>query len=515
MLFEEILSDSCLVYNLPSIFCRDPCDFASSEALHRKTDMAPLNIAIVGLGQRSRKRAVQAIQNNGGHWRLIAACDTLDVARQAFAHLHPNVPIFEDVLHLVQWHQQVAAIRIDCAYVAVPHHLYSEVVVPLLEANIHVLKEKPAASTPEELEMFQGLGASGSIRLEVASQRRYGIQLGKMKEWIPFVGTIHTVEATRKISVTNLSEGWRAKTALAGGGAMGDVGWHVLDQVLGLVGNGSVPSVTYSKIFHIRAYQGHDCEDSASVMLEIPGASTKGKAHTISAHLIVSRIGHEEIEEIIVTGEDGVLSSNGDEVSLQLYFASGKRSFNVSSSYESGPESDFERMLKAFHAEITLPSPSKTHHQHGSQDMLVTRTLQKIYQAAAPIESALTRTEKKDSQPGRNSNQIKWPIIDANIEQAVVSQLHENISIYGKGGVFELFETEFKVIHSMPTAFPYCTTQEQTLCTRSISQPAYSQGMRFVHAVFNAIACFLLTEFRSSFQYTPFMPLALLRCISV
>lgn len=415
--------------------------------------MAPLNIAIVGLDQRSRNRAVQAIHNNSGLWRLIAACDTLDVARQAFAHLHPNVPIFDDVSQLVQWHQQAATTGIDCAYVAVPHHLYSEVVVPLLEANIHVLKEKPAASTPEELEMFRDLGASRSVRLEVASQRRYGIHLGKMKEWIPFVGTIHTVEATRKISVTNLGEGWRAKTALAGGGAMGDVGWHILDQVLGLVGNGSVPSVAYAKMFHVRAYQGHDCEDSASVILEIPSASINGKTHTISAHLIVSRIGHEEIEDITVTGEDGVLSSSGDEISLQLHFASGKRSFHVSSSYESVPESDFERMLKAFHKEITLPSPSKTYYQHDSQDMLVTRTLRKIYQAATPIESALTGIEQRDGQLRGNTDRTKWPIIDANIEQAVISQLHEDISIYGNGGIFESFETEFKVIHGMPTVF--------------------------------------------------------------
>ena len=224
--------------------------------------MAPLNIAIVGLGQRSRKRAVHAIHKNSGLWCLVAACDTKHEARGAFALLHLTVPIFEDVLHLVQWHQQVTANRIDCAYVAVPHYLYSDVVIPLLEANIHVLKEKPAASTPEELKIFQSLGASSSVTLEIASQRRYGSLLGKMKEWIPFVGTIHTVEATRKISVTNLGDGWRAKSALACGGAMGDVRWHIVDQVLSLVGDGSIPKVAYSKMFHIRAYQGHDCEDT-------------------------------------------------------------------------------------------------------------------------------------------------------------------------------------------------------------------------------------------------------------
>ena len=168
--------------------------------------MARLNIAIVGLGQRSRKRAIQAMRNNSDLWRLVAVCDTKDAAREVFATLYPNVPIFEDVLHLIQWHQQTNDTRIDCAYVAVPHYLHAEIVVPLLETRIHVLKEKPAASTPEQLKHFHSLGIQNSIRVKVASQRRYGTHFGKIKERIPFIGTIHTVEATRKIIVTNLGD---------------------------------------------------------------------------------------------------------------------------------------------------------------------------------------------------------------------------------------------------------------------------------------------------------------------
>lgn len=117
--------------------------------------MVPHNIAIAELGQRTRNRAVEAIHNKGGLWRLVAACDANDAAREAFAPLHPNVLIFEDVLHLVQWRHEVMATRYDYADVAVPRHLHSEIVVPLLEASIHVLKDKPPASTPEELDIFQ------------------------------------------------------------------------------------------------------------------------------------------------------------------------------------------------------------------------------------------------------------------------------------------------------------------------------------------------------------------------
>ena len=122
--------------------------------------MASLDMAIVGLGQRSWMRAIQAFHGHGDLWRLVAVCDTKDAARERFALSYPDVPIFEDVLHLIQWHQQATDNHVDCAYVAVLHYHYFEVVVPLLEASIHVLKEKPAASAPAELNRFQSLGSS-------------------------------------------------------------------------------------------------------------------------------------------------------------------------------------------------------------------------------------------------------------------------------------------------------------------------------------------------------------------
>ena len=207
----------------------------------------------------------------------------------------------------------------------------------------------------------------------------------------------------------------------------------MLDQVLSLVGDGSVPRVAYSRMFRIRTYQGHDCEDSASIMLEISHSDIHGKPHTISARLTVSRIGHKEVEDIIITGEDGVISSTGDDISLQLNLASGKRNFNASASFDSIVKPDFERMPKAFYAEVNLPSPSKQYYQHGLLDMLVTRTLQNIYRSVAPaslerpelMQGAFTSSVQHCCQPKLNRYRTRWPMINADIEQIVIKQLHE------------------------------------------------------------------------------------------
>jgi perosamine synthetase len=41
----------------------------------------------------------------------------------------------------------------------------------------------------------------------------------------------------------------------------------------------------------------------------------------------------------------------------------------------------------------------------------------------------------------------RWPVLDSEVEEAVVAQLHSSISIYDRSGVIETFETEFAKMH--------------------------------------------------------------------
>ena len=97
------------------------------------------------------------------------------------------------------------------------------VVPTLLQEGIHVLKEKPAGTTSAELEMFQDLARLNEARLVTASQSRYGTRLGQLSQWVPLIGKILLIEGTRKISVPDLGQGWRASKQLAGGGAVHDL----------------------------------------------------------------------------------------------------------------------------------------------------------------------------------------------------------------------------------------------------------------------------------------------------
>lgn len=67
-----------------------------------------------------------------------------------------------------------------------------------------------------------------------------------MKDWICHIGDIHSIEGKGKICVFNFAEGWPAKAALAGGGAMADIGWHLLDM---MIRSSAQPWISYSYFF--------------------------------------------------------------------------------------------------------------------------------------------------------------------------------------------------------------------------------------------------------------------------
>ncbi|KAL8741212.1 MAG: hypothetical protein Q9190_006159 [Brigantiaea leucoxantha] len=271
-----------------------------------------------------------------------------------------------------------------------------------------------------------------------------------------------------KMCVSNLSEGWRASTALAGGGAMVDIGWHLLDTVIGLanVHSGGTPNIAYSRLFHVRNSQGYDCEDSAEVILTFPSTVSK-----MTAHLTVSRIGHRDEENLVITGKEGVLTFDGNEVCVHFEPAAGKERLCYNPSQASNYQSDIETTFMEFYQQVQeaitgliLGSGEvyQAYYTHQDQDLIVTQTLQAIYKYAkhqriekhqdltdAPLVKSLARNACDPAQ----DLVMMWPVIDQTVDNAVLTQLLDDISIYGNGGIFEHFETEFKKYHAASSSY--------------------------------------------------------------
>jgi predicted dehydrogenase len=127
----------------------------------------------------------------------------------------------------------------QAALVAVPNALHAPIVVELLKRGIHVLCEKPMATTIEECQrMVQAAHDRGTV-LMIGHHKRFVPSIHKAKELLEEgrLGRIHTVNGSMGLPRT-----WRSRTdfyqdrALAGGGVLMDNGVHLIDLVLWLVG---------------------------------------------------------------------------------------------------------------------------------------------------------------------------------------------------------------------------------------------------------------------------------------
>jgi UDP-N-acetylglucosamine 3-dehydrogenase len=121
--------------------------------------MMKLRIAIIGLGNMGRHHVKhsQALAQT----ELVALCDTDSGRITAAQALAPNVPGFHNIEEMLN------AVEVDLACVVVPTSLHAKIAGALLARGIHVLVEKPIASTCQEAQALIHMAKQNNKRLFV------------------------------------------------------------------------------------------------------------------------------------------------------------------------------------------------------------------------------------------------------------------------------------------------------------------------------------------------------------
>ncbi|MGH2558020.1 MAG: Gfo/Idh/MocA family protein [Thermomicrobiales bacterium] len=179
----------------------------------------------------------------------IVALAGLDTARcQQIAKKFEVPEIYGDFRDLLE------KADVEAVSVVVPNHLHLPIALAAFEAGKHVLVEKPLARTAAEGEqMVAAAKAAGKI-LAIAFQRRHRSDMVLLRQHIVDggLGEIYYAKAhwMRRSGIPGLGT-WFTSKELAGGGPLIDLGVHVLDMALWLMGNPkatSVSAATYAKI---------------------------------------------------------------------------------------------------------------------------------------------------------------------------------------------------------------------------------------------------------------------------
>jgi predicted dehydrogenase len=136
------------------------------------------------------------------------------------------------------WDEIVEATDVDAAVVATPNALHAPQSVALLRAGKHVIVEKPMATSVTECDEMIGASRASGAFLMVAHCWRFRDEVRAMRERVAS-GELGEVVKTRGYGAhaTWGPEGWFVDPALAGGGALVDMGVHAIDTARFLLGD--------------------------------------------------------------------------------------------------------------------------------------------------------------------------------------------------------------------------------------------------------------------------------------
>ena len=160
---------------------------------------------------------------------------------------------------VTDWRELVARPDIDLIDICTPGDSHAEIAIAALAAGKHVLCEKPLANTVEEAEAMAAAAeeayARGQLAMVGFNYRR--VPATALARSMVAEGRLGTL---RHVRVTYLQDWlvdpefpltWRLRKELAGSGALGDLGAHIIDLGRHLIGEiESVSALTRTFIEH-------------------------------------------------------------------------------------------------------------------------------------------------------------------------------------------------------------------------------------------------------------------------
>ncbi len=200
-----------------------------------KEKKTPLRWGVLGFGGFSDVAMAPAISGAPGH-RLAAIWGRNPERTAEYARKY-GVPLCAPSPEAL-----VQSPGLDAVYVAVPNSQHAELTALAAQRGLHVLCEKPMAASLEQAEgMIEACRRAG-VRLMIGNMMRFNPCHAWIRDFIA-AGNLGEVTEAQAFFGYNLpafyppaSSPWRLDPALSGGGAMMDVGVHIVDLLRWLAG---------------------------------------------------------------------------------------------------------------------------------------------------------------------------------------------------------------------------------------------------------------------------------------
>lgn len=222
------------------------------------------------------------------------APDTIARAKADF----PEIPIFSSLTEMLRF-------GVEAVTITTPPQTRRELVLEAIERGVPVIADKPFAPSAEVGRELDSAAKAKGVILGVYHNRRFDADVLTLRKVLESgrLGRLWRLHSCMDLDDPNTLE------AGPTGGLLRDLGSHLVDQVLWLLG----PAITVNAQFDlIDRLEGRT---DASFVLTIVH---KGGVHS---HLSASKLNHIASREFRAYGEAGSYVSSGTDVQAQALFA--------------------------------------------------------------------------------------------------------------------------------------------------------------------------------------------------
>jgi len=189
-----------------------------------------IRVGVIGAGAIAQVAHLPVLRKFRGV-QVMAICDSdLPKARALAERYHvPNA--FDDI------EEMLGTQELDAALVCTPNHLHEPHILAALTAGLHVLSERPLATSTPAVQRIIRAAEKRDRTLVVAMSHRYRTDVQIVRSFVQSgeLGTIDSVRGSWHVFRPSRAQlGWRQRRDEAGGGAMLDLGYAVIDLGLWL-----------------------------------------------------------------------------------------------------------------------------------------------------------------------------------------------------------------------------------------------------------------------------------------
>jgi len=220
-----------------------------------------VNWLLVGTGDIAKKRVAPAL-NETENSRIAGLCDPDQTRFREIAKEYGIDEIYTDL------DDALKNTKANAVYLATPVFLHAEHTIKALEARKHVLTEKPLGIDASEAQRAAGAAKDSGLKAGCAYYRRFSPRYIHAEEMLKsgVFGKLVLIRMTY-FSWFNPEKDdakyWRVVKSKSGGGPLSDMGSHMFDVMIALVG---MPKSVYAKAKTL--VQPYEVEDSAVIIME-------------------------------------------------------------------------------------------------------------------------------------------------------------------------------------------------------------------------------------------------------